>query len=199
MFKTGFVTSVSQQKKRLRTKALRKRDELSAEDIEAKSAMIYTRLKDLKPYTEADLVGIFVTYRSEMNTYIIIEDLIKKGKHVAVPRVTGKGEMEFHIITDAGKDLEKGAYGILEPLLGLEHVKPEEFDLLIVPGAALDTSGFRIGYGGGFYDRYIKRLRHDCPTIALGFELQMVERIPAESFDKAVDIIVTEQRVIRTG
>lgn len=199
MFKTGFVTSVSQQKKRLRTKTLRKRDELGNEDIEAKSAMIFTRLKDLKVYKEADVVGIFVTYRSEMNTYIIMEDLLKKGKKVAVPRVTGKGEMEFHLIKDPAKDLEKGSYGIMEPLLGLEHARPEDFDLLIVPGAAFDCNGFRIGYGGGFYDRYLKRLRQDCATVGLGFELQVAERVPAESFDSSVDFVVTEQRVIRTG
>ena len=119
--------------------------------------------------------------------------------HDLVSRVMGKGEMEFHMITDPAKDLEMGSYGILEPLLGLEHAKPEDFDLLIAPGAVFDTNGFRIGYGGGFYDRYIKRLRHECPVIGLGFELQMVDRVPAEPFDKAVDIIVTENRVIRAG
>ena len=195
----GYVTSISQQKKRLRTKVLRARDAMSQEEREAKSAMIFTRLRDLHVYKEADSVALFVTYRSEMNTYLILDEILERGKSVAVPRVTGRGEMEFFRITDHKKDLEVGAFGIREPRPGSELTRPQDIDLLLTPGAVFDPFGYRIGYGGGFYDRYIKRLRPDCPVIALGFELQIVDRVPTEQFDTPVDMIVTEDRVIRAG
>jgi len=71
-------------------------------------------------------------------------------------------------------------------------------DLLVAPGAVFDDRGYRIGYGGGFYDKYIPRLKNACHVISLGFELQMVKMVPNESFDKKVDMIITEKRIIRT-
>ena len=187
------------QKRRLRAEALRNRDRLSPAEHEAKSARIVRRLIGLPVYRDAGTVSAFVTFRSEVDTRVLLEDLLKAGRTVAVPRVTGPGEMEFHRLADPGRDLAPGTWGIPEPDPRLERVDPGAFDLVIAPGAAFDARGFRIGYGGGYYDRYLRRLRPDCAVLSPAFELQVVPRVPTEPFDEAVDLVVTEDRVIRTG
>ena len=192
------MTSPAQQKKRLKTKVLSKRDRMKPVERAARSVAICENLLTRGHYQRAKTVAVFVTYRSEVNTLPIIQDLLHKKKTVAVPRITGKGKMEFYIIKDPDADLIPGTYGIREPKHGLKKVKPEDIDLLLTPGAVFDDRGYRIGYGGGFYDRYIPRLKEGTPTISLAFELQLVKMVPNESFDQKVNMIITEKRIIQT-
>ncbi len=190
---------VRAEKKKFRTEALERRDRLPLTERQARSAKIFERLRALAAYEAARTVAVFVSCRSEVDTRPVVEDLLKRGRRAAVPRVTGKGEMEFHRITDPSLDLEDGAFGLREPRPALERVPPGDIDLLIAPGAAFDPRGFRVGYGGGFFDRYLRRLRPDCPVVSLAFEIQIVDRVPAEPFDEPVGLIVTEDRVLRAA
>ena len=192
------MTSPAQQKKKLRTRILKKRDALKPIVRAARSVVICESLIGRRAYQKAKTVAIFVTYRSEVNTLPIIQDLLHKGKVVAVPRISGKGKMEFYQLNDPDKDLVPGTYGIREPKKWSKMVKAQDIDLMVAPGSVLDDRGYRIGYGGGFFDRYIPRLKKGCPVISLGFEMQMVKMVPNESFDKKVDMVITEKRVIRT-
>jgi 5-formyltetrahydrofolate cyclo-ligase len=192
------MTSPAQQKKKLRARILKKRDGMKPIERAARSVVICESLIARRAYQKAKTVAIFVTYRSEVNTLPVIQDLLHKGKCVGVPRITGKGKMEFYRLTEPDSDLVPGTYGIREPKKGSRRVKAEDIDLLVAPGSVLDDRGYRIGYGGGFFDRYIPRLKKECPVISLGFEMQMVKMVPNESFDKKVDMIITEKRVIRT-
>ena len=80
-----------------------------------------------------------------------------------------------------------------------DRVNPEHIDLLIVPGVAFDLQGNRLGYGGGYYDRFFERLRPGVPLVALAFELQIVRQVPVEPWDRRMDWLVTEKRVIQTA
>ncbi len=184
------------QKRALRAETLLKRDALSPSERAAREARILRNLMEQDAYRTAGTVAVFVSCRSEVDTRAVIEDLLKKGRTVAVPRVVSRGEMEFCGITDPDRDLQEGTFGIREPKPSAGRVRPGDIDLMIAPGAAFDARGFRIGYGGGYYDRYIRKLRPDCPVISPAFEVQIVDRVPAGPFDEAVDAIITEERVI---
>ena len=102
-------------------------------------------------------------------------------------------------MTDLRSDLIAGRWDIPEPRPGLPLVDPATIDVVIVPGSAFDRAGGRMGYGGGFYDTFLTRLRPDARRIGIGFDLQVVERVPREAHDLCVDLIVTETRAIETG
>ena len=107
--------------------------------------------------------------------------------------------MEAFVTTDPTTDLVPGRYDIPEPREGLAPVDPAVIDVVIVPGSAFDRAGGRIGYGGGFYDGFLRRLRPAAPRIGIGFEAQLVERVPREAHDLCVDLVVTEARTIETA
>ncbi len=186
-------------KRKIRSEALGRRDRLPAAERAALGRRIFRRLEGTAAYRAARTVGIFVSCRSEVDTRPVIDDLLKRKRRVAVPRVEGKGAMEFYRIADPSADLRKGAYGIMEPRPGLEQVPPEEMDMLIAPAVAFDAMGYRVGYGGGFFDRFIPRLRPGCAVVALAFEVQMVRRVPRGPHDVPVGAIITEKRILRTG
>ncbi len=188
----------SQQKRRLRMRILRERDRMPPADRDARSTRIARRLCGLPACRDARTVAAFATFRSEVDTRPLLDALLASGKTVALPRVTGPGSMAFHRIANPDRDLAPGTWGIPEPLPGLDRVEPDAFDLVIAPGAAFDARGHRIGFGGGYYDRYLRRLRPDCTVLSPAFEFQLVPRVPTEPFDEAVDLIVTEKRIIRT-
>lgn len=105
--------------------------------------------------------------------------------------------MEALLIADPETDLAPGTWNIPEPHAALPVVAPELFDAVVLPGAAYCTTGARCGYGGGFYDTYLPQLRPGTPRIALAFEVQVLDDLPTEPHDLAVDVIVTERRMIR--
>jgi 5-formyltetrahydrofolate cyclo-ligase len=192
------MTSPAHQKKKLKARILKKRDALKPIQRAAMSVAICESLITRKAYHQAKTVAVFVTYQSEVNTLPIIQDIIHKGKVPAVPRITGKGKMEFYKIADPDNDLVPGTYGIREPKKGLRKVKAEDIDLLVTPGAVFDNRGYRVGYGGGYYDRFIPKMNEGTPVISLAYDLQIIDMVPNESFDKKVNMIITEKRVIRT-
>ena len=191
---------VRNKKKELRRKILALRDALPLEERKKKSKSIHSRLFSLPEFIASRTVAFFVSFRSEVFTEIMIRDALSLGKAVVVPitDITNK-KINLSRIIDYPTDLSPGTWGILEPKP--DHVRliaPEEVDLVITPGAVFNYKGWRIGYGGGFYDGLLKSLPSRKPSVALAFELQVVEDVPIErTHDQPVDIIITEERVIR--
>ena len=124
----------------------------------------------------------------------LFQDAWKKGKRTAVPKVLGDGRMEFYVIR-AFRELRPGFKGILEPVDGM-MVTPVEHVFMIMPGVAFAKEGGRIGYGKGFYDRYLA-LHPNLLRAAVSFESQIVPRIPAGPYDMRPDWLITEARTIR--
>lgn len=152
----------------------------------------------LPEFNGANCVLLYASKGSEVHTDGIIQSALALGKKVALP-VTKKEEkrIEIYELKDA-KELAPGAFGILEPPQREDRlVQPEEVELALVPGVSFDRRGHRIGYGMGYYDSLLKKVKGK--KIGLAYSLQIVERVPDEPHDVAVDMIVTEGEIIKCG
>ncbi|MGC4376032.1 5-formyltetrahydrofolate cyclo-ligase [Fictibacillus sp. Mic-4] len=143
---------------------------------------------------EAKVVGLTVSRGFEVNTRPIIEEAWTEEKKVCVPKCNPKTrEMTFYSITSFS-DLENVYMDLYEPIIDKTFaVRPEEIDLMIVPGLLFNAKGYRIGFGGGYYDRYLEYYKNR--TLSLAFDFQVIERLPIESFDKPVNGIVTDKSI----
>ena len=186
-------------KKKLRSEYLKRRNELSPEQRKAASKKIREWVFANKRYKAAKTVFVYASYKSEVETKELIQGALRQGKRVAVPKVNGE-EMDFFEI-QSWEELFPGYQGILEPQsAGKEPVVPVESDIFLLPGAVFDRSGGRIGYGGGYYDRYLERISAagSVPYLmALGFRCQLYSwKLPLEEHDRKMDCILTEKSVI---
>jgi 5-formyltetrahydrofolate cyclo-ligase len=176
----------------LRKQALAARDRLSPDERKTKSAEIEERLFSLPEFRNARTVLFFASFRSEVETLPMVRRALANGKRVVLPKVR-RSDLELFEVHDVERDIAPGAWGIPEPRES-RPVRVEDIDLIVVPGAAFDERGNRIGYGAGFYDKLLPLYRGR--TVALAFELQMVSAVPAAAHDIPVHMIVTEKRVI---
>lgn len=147
------------------------------------------RLMLTDAYRGAKTIFIYVSFGSEIDTHAIITRALADGKRVAVP-LCKDGAMHACLTTRFPDDLAPGTMGILEPT----HPKPvAAVDLVIVPGVAFTKSGKRLGYGGGYYDRYFAALKNPVPTIALVAEAQILPDLPTDAHDVPVDMLISER------
>lgn len=181
-------------KKAFRKAMLAKRDAVPYENrIEADKARNEC-IRNWEVYQNAELLLFYVSYRSEADTRQLMKEALEAGRNVAVPKVVGS-DMVFYRMTEFSQ-LVEGYKGILEP--DTEKCKAvigglPKRTILFVPGCAFDKKGGRMGYGGGFYDRFMEQ-HPDMLKVALAYEEQLVEEVPREAHDKTVDVIVTEER-----
>ena len=173
-------------KKEIRKESKERRKALGEANEIEKSEQIRKLVADLPEYQAAKTVYCYVDYNHEVHTWPIMKQALADGKQVAVPRVEGK-EMVFCYITGE-IDLESGYSGILEPKVGLP-VAEEEDAFFIMPGVAFDKEHHRIGYGGGFYDKFLAR-EPEHPTVALCYDFQVLPRLETEAFDIPVDLVL---------
>ncbi len=187
-------------KKQLREKYFNLRGQLSYQEIKQKSQIIINKFVNTSHYKDSKIIMSYINMGNE----IITKDLIKKGlqekKRIIVP-ITDKKlkRLKLSELKDFDKELEKSTYGILEPKQEyIRHVEESILDIVIVPGLVFDQGGYRIGYGGGYYDRLIERLNKATILIGLALDCQLIDRIPNEDFDKRVTYIITESKIIKT-
>ena len=140
-------------------------------------------------FLEETDIYCYANYNGEVGTSSIMEEAWKLGKNVWFPRIEGS-EMNFYLV-ESKDDLQPGAYGILEPTGN--HIADGEDGLLIMPGVAFDEECHRIGYGGGFYDKYLEK-HPNLHAIAIAFELQMYRELPFEEHDIKPEKVVTEKQ-----
>lgn len=175
--------------------ALARRDGISPEKRKELDAQVLDNLVSLSEYRKAGRVLLYASYRSEVDTVPIIEHAFKEGKEVVLPKVDeSNGCLTKHIIAGM-HDVSEGFRGIPEPTTKA-CIKVEDVDLLIVPGVAFSPSGDRIGYGGGYYDRLLPRVKGTRPIIALAYEEQIFEILATEGHDIGMDSIITPERMI---
>lgn len=191
------VVSIRQQKKALRRRILERRTSLDPAYREAANRAIAAALQDLSLYRQAQIIMYYVDFRGEVATRGLIRQALDAGKSVCVPLTRPvTREMVVCRITDLS-DLAPGNYGVLEPILDqCEVLDPKSLDMVIVPGVAFDDRCHRLGYGGGYYDRFARLLRSSCPRIALAYECQIVNSVPVDRYDWPVDAVITEKRII---
>ena len=185
----------------LRKQARIVRDRQDSEELKKKSKIILGKLYDLSCYKKAKKILTYVSTGSEADTRELIIKAVSDKKNVYVPRVYGK-EMKFHKIISLD-ELCPGYYGILEPDIHCEEWKNEVdivdgTDLCVMPGLAFDNNFNRIGYGGGFYDRFLSKYP-GVVKAAICYEFQMVDSILSEDTDIKPDWIVTDMEVRKNG
>lgn len=180
-------------KDKLRKEILNNRLNLPAAERKLKSREIERRLFEMPEFREAGIVMFFASIQSEVETHGMIRRALAEGKRVVLPKVVPGKQLEAREIGNFDRDTVPGMWGILEPDAG-EHVPGHDIGLTIVPGAVFDGSGHRIGYGGGYYDRHLRG--YHGMTVALAFEMQIVQCAHAKEHDVPVRKIVTEKRII---
>lgn len=170
---------------------LRREDAPTAEA----SAAACRAILELPEYKEAKTVFCFVGAGAEFDTTAILEDALAGGKTLAVPLCVGRSLMEARQIKSLKELVREGSFGIREPIGTTPPVDPAQIDFAVIPCLACDRRGFRLGHGGGYYDRYLEKTTFK--TALLCRADRVVDRLPAEAWDMPVPIIVTEEEVIR--
>ena len=166
-------------------------------DKSEKADLILQRLISLEEYKSADTLLCYVSFGDEVDTHRLIKLALKDGKTVAVPYCQDRGIIEFYIINSLD-ELKLGAYGIKEPDINFnKRLEVPENSIIIVPGLAFNRFGFRIGYGGGYYDRFLENYKHI--SVGLCYNDMLFDEIPTEKYDMPVGIVVTDKQIIYTG
>jgi 5-formyltetrahydrofolate cyclo-ligase len=179
-----------ESKKDIRRCVLEERNSIEKEEWLEKSQRIYEKVIEHPLFLNSEEIYCYIDFKNEVGTRKIIAAAWKLGKKVAVPKIMGN-HMEFFYIQNFD-ELFPGTWKILEP--NAEDLACGFAPLVIMPGAVFDKARHRIGYGKGYYDRYLAK-HTNCQTMALAFELQILENIPADAYDICPQIIVTEEHI----
>ena len=173
-------------KAQLRTEIRAKKRAMTKEDICCRSQRLCEKFLQSDAYRNAKTIYGYLPYNREVQTWAALRQAMLDGKQVAVPKVCGE-EMKFIYITDFSQ-IDVGYCGIPEPTAN-EPIAEDKTALVLMPGLAFDREGHRIGYGGGFYDRFLSQ-ETNHPTLALCYDFQIRENLPAEEFDIPVDTVI---------
>ena len=173
-------------KKALRAEIRTKKRAMTAQEIEEKSAALAKAFYETAEYKNAKTIYGYLPYNQEVRTTQMLAHALADGKQVAVPKVYGD-EMKFILLSDLGQ-VAKGYAGIPEPIAD-GPVAADPTALVLMPGLAFDPEGHRLGYGGGFYDKFLAA-EPDHPTLALCYDFQMLPHLDTESYDIPVDRVL---------
>ena len=182
-----------------RGQILSERDRLSFSTLSYLSKKITNSFRKLEEYKNSRMPLIYVSFRSEVDTHQLIRERLNSGLEVAIPKtdVTNR-RLGTYLLKDWGKDLRPGAYGILEPDVKVASlIRPSQIDMVVVPGSVFDRQCGRYGYGEGYFDRFLSIEAPQALRIGLAFSLQVLPEIPLKTHDQRMDIIVTENEILR--
>ncbi len=190
--------SILRKKRELRNKVTALISGTAADTLSREGRIITDRILSSPEWEQAELILAYLPFGHEYDSAPLIRAALDSGKQAALPRLINRTrntslgrDMEFHLVENLEGPLEEHPYGILEPPVFYPKVNPKEFKrgkiMVIVPGIGFDRENFRLGRGGGYYDTYIARYGQHLILTAPAFFCQMIERIPSEPHDRAVD------------
>jgi 5-formyltetrahydrofolate cyclo-ligase len=186
-------------KREIRKRIMTLRNAMTPEEIEAKSGVIVRRLTELREIRESSTLMVFLNFGSEVLTDELIVWGWEAGKRIVVPLCRPEGRVLTPCLIDGFAELETGHYGIREPRADLLRIVPSgEIDVVLVPAVAFDRRGYRVGYGGGYYDRFLPKAPQ-AATIGAVFACQIVPEVPIDRYDMQVEQIATEEGIIIPG
>ena len=188
------IKDIVEEKRETRRRFVDMRNSISAEDKEALDRLLFERTISQKAYTDAEYLLVYYPVKNEPNILYIAEHALENGKKVAFPVSNTKDfTLSFGIVSDLG-ELVSGAYSIPEPPSNAEIYSNNDKTLCIVPGLAFDKSGKRIGYGKGYYDRFLK----DFSGVSAGlcYSQFLVDSLPVGEYDVSVDMIISDKEEI---
>lgn len=181
-------------KSELRKSMMNKRDSMPASIRLGHSKIIMDKLRHLSIYKDARLIFVYVSFRSEVETHSFINQALLDGKRIAVPLTITNGKLLLPCEITSLEELTVGTWGILEPDKdNIREIDYKEIDLALVPGLAFDPFGNRLGYGAGYYDRFLPNLRNSSVLVGMGFDFQLIDQVQAGPFDVPMDSILTNE------
>ncbi|NLW02768.1 MAG: 5-formyltetrahydrofolate cyclo-ligase [Clostridiaceae bacterium] len=187
------------RKKEMRKALLERRKQLDHNSVLELSGAIQRKILDSRFFKECPVIMAYMPIQNEVRTGFIISEGLAMGKTILLPRVADSERMEAVPVVNPDSELIKGALGIMEPHPSMPAADPRTIDLVILPGIAFDRKGHRLGFGAGYYDRFITHLKKDCILLAPAYDFQVLDQIPADDFDKPADLIITEKQIIHVS
>ncbi|ODG91347.1 MULTISPECIES: 5-formyltetrahydrofolate cyclo-ligase [Bacillaceae] len=183
------------EKKEIRNSMMKNLKNISVSERDEKSKQIIDKLLNTEQMKSADIIATTMPMEHEINTKYLITACWKMNKSVVVPKCNHETrKMHFYKI-NSFDDLKKGYFGIQEPIEEkCEEIRKERIDLIIVPGVAYTKNGERLGYGGGYYDRYLED--YNKQLLALAYDIQIIDDLPTEKHDIKMPLVLTESRII---
>lgn len=188
-------------KREIRARIIAQREALPAALRREWGAAITGRLLGLEGYRAARMIAAYASFRAEFDTAAFLAAALAAGKRVALPRVAaGRELLEFCLIEDPVRDLAPGTWGIPEPAGDCQPL-PEgaAVDLVLAPGVAFTRHGDRLGYGRGYFDRFLATLPGHALIVAAAYSIQLLGKLPVEPHDRRVALLVTERETIDTN
>jgi len=186
------------EKRQLRQLALARRASLSGNEIQAKSTNIIKRLLGLPAYGQARTIFTYLSFQNEVATQRFISGAWLQQKRIVVPVCQPSDKSLLLSELHSFSELAAGTWNIPEPKREFQHpVNPLEIDLAVITGLAFDGRGYRLGYGAGYFDRFLPKLAPSCPIVALTYEFTLCETLPNEPHDIPVDYIITEDNTYK--
>ncbi len=186
------------EKRQIRKYILDIRNNMSSEETDRLSDKIISTLVKLPIFKKSPNVMLYLSFNNEVDTFRLIDYCKQHDKKVIVPFCIKDGVKIIPTeIKDVEKDLVKSNFGYMEPRQEIvKTVDIEKIDLIIVPGISFDKRCYRIGFGGGYYDRFLGKLNFKIPTIGLAYDYQIISSVPEEHFDIPLDYVITDKRII---
>lgn len=182
----------------IRREILKQRDALSDSQRQIKSASICERVFAEPLISMAETIFTYINFRSEVETMEMVTQWLAAKKTVCVPlTVEAESRLDAYQIKDPEKDLSPGYWQIPEPdPRTATHIDPADIEVIMLPGSAFDLNGGRLGYGGGFYDRFISSQAPNALRVGLAFDVQITDRLPLLPHDQSLNLLITESRTI---
>ena len=188
-------STLSEQKKALRKEMRSRRASMSKEDRDIASHKIVSNLLNNPIYKSADTIMAYSSMPEEIQLNELFDNAFANDKILAIPLIIGRGTMR-PVFLPTVEDLVVGDFGIMTVRQDKrQFVEFDDIDCVIVPGAAFDRQGNRLGLGGGYYDRFLQRVPN-AKRVALSFDYQLLETVPAEPHDAKMDLIITESETL---
>jgi len=184
-------------KDELRKIMIFKRDSLNEKEHKRRSQIITSQILNLLAYLNSKTIFTYVSFRSEVDTKSFINKALKDHKRIAVPMTLAREKTIVPCEISSLDDLIPGTWSILEPKKdNCKLLDSKEIDLVIIPGLAFDNSFNRLGYGAGYYDRFLPSLNSSTVKLGIAFDFQLIEQIPHEDNDIQMDGIITDRRLL---
>jgi len=183
-----------ESKSKIRKRVLNVRNNMSKEDVKKNSNAIMDKITGLDIYKQSKVVFIYMDFKNEVMTSNLIKRMLSEKKRVAIPYTDSINTVLIPSEITKESDLKQNSFGYYEPK-SILPVNIEEIDLVIVPGVVFDKNLNRIGFGKGYYDKILNRLKPSAKKIALAHDFQVLEDIPAEEHDVKMDMIITEKNI----
>lgn len=180
-------------KKEIRKKLIEKRLMLTEAEVQSKSQQIIENLLNQFCFNDLDVVALYYPFKNEVNSLPLIEYLLKQNKKVVLPKVLSKTTMAFYEIKNL-TDVTKSKFGVLEPTNDV--ITPSvDIDIMLIPGVGFNHHGYRLGYGAGYYDRYL--VDQTFPTVGVCFDLQLNNDFEIDVYDIPLNFVITESHQLQ--